>query len=145
MFSFEPYGIAYPRGDPAFADAVERTLRALAESREIVWIYDRWFVRPLPGGRSVDMPMSVELRRSFELHRTAAGLVRTCGLRGRASGVGAEEGATHRMRGGSGGARSSPGELATDALPLPARRGEGWGEGRGGKDCLGLETSTAGF
>ena len=67
MFSFEPYGIAYPRGDPAIADAVERTLRALAESREIVWTYDRWFVRPLPGGRSVDMPMSVELRRSFEL------------------------------------------------------------------------------
>ena len=67
MFSFEPYGIAYPRGDPALADVVERTLRALAERREIVWIYDRWFVRPLPGGRSVDMPMSVELRRSFEL------------------------------------------------------------------------------
>ncbi len=67
LFSFEPYGIAYPRGDPAIADAVARTLRALAESREIVWTYDRWFVRPLPGGRSVDMPMSVELRRSFEL------------------------------------------------------------------------------
>jgi glutamate/aspartate transport system substrate-binding protein len=66
-FSFEPYGIAYPRGDPAFVDVVERTLRTLAESREIVWIYDRWFVRTLPGGRSVDMPMSVELRRSFEL------------------------------------------------------------------------------
>lgn len=67
LFSFEPYGIAFPRGDPAIADAVARTLRALAESREIVWTYDRWFVRPLPGGRSVDMPMSVELRRSFEL------------------------------------------------------------------------------
>ncbi len=67
MFSFEPYGIAFPRGEAAFADAVERTLRALAESREIAWIYNRWFVRPLPGGRSVDMPMSVELRRAFEL------------------------------------------------------------------------------
>jgi glutamate/aspartate transport system substrate-binding protein len=67
MLSFEPYGIMYPREDPALADAVERTLRGLAESREIVWIYDRWFVRPLPSGQRLDLPMSVELRRSFEL------------------------------------------------------------------------------
>ena len=45
MLSFEPYGIMYARGDGALADAVERTLRGLAESREIPWIYDRWFVR----------------------------------------------------------------------------------------------------
>jgi glutamate/aspartate transport system substrate-binding protein len=67
MLSFEPYGIMYPRDDPALADVVARTFRTLAESREIVWLYNRWFVRPLPGGRSIGMPMSVELRRSFEL------------------------------------------------------------------------------
>lgn len=67
MLSFEPYGLAYARGEPALADAVERTLRTLARSREIVWIYDRWFVRPLPGALAVGMPMSVELRRSFEV------------------------------------------------------------------------------
>ena len=48
MLSFEPYGIMYPRDDAALGDAVDRTLRTLAESREIVWLYDRWFVRPLP-------------------------------------------------------------------------------------------------
>ena len=67
MFSFEPYGIMVPRGEAALVDAAERTLRTLAASREITWIYNRWFVRPLPGGRSLDLPMSVELRRSFEL------------------------------------------------------------------------------
>lgn len=67
LISFEPYGIVYPRGDAALSDAVERTFRALAASREIVWIYDRWFVRPLPGGRRIGIPMSVELRRSFEV------------------------------------------------------------------------------
>jgi glutamate/aspartate transport system substrate-binding protein len=67
MLSFEPYGIVYPRDDAALADAVARTLRALAESREIVWLYDRWFVRPLPSGRRLDLPMGVELRRSLEL------------------------------------------------------------------------------
>jgi glutamate/aspartate transport system substrate-binding protein len=59
--------IMYPRDDPALDDVVERTLRALAASREIVWIYDRWFVRPLPSGRRLGMPMSEQLRRSFEL------------------------------------------------------------------------------
>lgn len=67
LFSFEPYGIALARGEPALADAAERALRDLAISREIQWIYDRWFVRPLPGRPSLDMPMSVQLRRSLEL------------------------------------------------------------------------------
>jgi glutamate/aspartate transport system substrate-binding protein len=67
LLSFEPYGIMYPRDDPALADVVERTLRTLAESREILWIYDRWFVRPLPSGERLGLPMSVQLRRSFEL------------------------------------------------------------------------------
>lgn len=67
LLSFEPYGIMFARDDPQLAGAVERTLRALAATREIVWIHDRWFVRPLPGGRTVGMPMNAQLRRSFEL------------------------------------------------------------------------------
>lgn len=67
MLSFEPYGIMYPRGDPALAEVVERALRALAQSREIVWIYNRWFVRPLPSGRQLNLPMSPQLSGSFEL------------------------------------------------------------------------------
>jgi glutamate/aspartate transport system substrate-binding protein len=67
MLSFEPYGIALPRGVPEIATAADRALRALAASREIEWIYDRWFVRPLPGGRAIDLPMSVETRRTLEL------------------------------------------------------------------------------
>lgn len=67
MLSLEPYGIMYSRGDTALADAVERTLRGLAESREITWIYNRWFVRQLPSGERLGLPMSPQLRRSFEL------------------------------------------------------------------------------
>lgn len=67
LLSFEPYGIMYPRDDPALAEVVDRTLRGLAASREIVWIYNRWFVRPLPSGRRLDLPMSPQLRRSLEL------------------------------------------------------------------------------
>jgi glutamate/aspartate transport system substrate-binding protein len=67
MLSLEPYGIIYARDDGALADAVERTLRGLAESREITWIYDRWFVQQLPSGGRIGLPMSTQLRRSFEL------------------------------------------------------------------------------
>jgi len=67
MLSFEPYGIAYPQNEPALADAVDRTLRELAANREILWIYDRWFVRALPFGGRIDLPMGIELRRSLEL------------------------------------------------------------------------------
>jgi ABC-type amino acid transport substrate-binding protein len=67
LLSFEPYGIMFPRDDPAFAELVGRSLRDLAGTREIVWIYDRWFTRPLPSGGSLDLPMGVQLRRSFEL------------------------------------------------------------------------------
>jgi glutamate/aspartate transport system substrate-binding protein len=67
MLSFEQYGIMYPRDDPSLAEVVDRALRELAASREILWIYDRWFVRPLPSGGRMDLPMGVELRRSLEL------------------------------------------------------------------------------
>lgn len=67
MLSFEPYGIMYPRDDPALADVVTRALRALAESREIVWIYNRWFMRPLPSGRQLALPMGPQLSGSLEL------------------------------------------------------------------------------
>jgi glutamate/aspartate transport system substrate-binding protein len=67
MFSFEPYGIMYARNDPEFAAVVERALRDLAASREIVGIYNRWFLRALPSGGRVDLPMGAQLRRSLEL------------------------------------------------------------------------------
>lgn len=67
MLSFEPYGLMYARNDAALADVVGRTLRTLAATREIVWIYDRWFTRALPDGATIGLPMSVELRRSFEV------------------------------------------------------------------------------
>jgi ABC-type amino acid transport substrate-binding protein len=67
LLSFEPYGLVYARGEAALGDAVDRTLRGLAASRELVWLYDRWFTRPLPDGGTVGLPMGVHLRRSFEV------------------------------------------------------------------------------
>ncbi len=74
MLSFEQYGIMYPRDDPALAEVVDRTLRELAASREILWIYDRWFVRALPSGGQLDLPDERRAPALARAHRAAAGL-----------------------------------------------------------------------
>jgi len=51
---------------PGNRRAVDPAQNTVAASREIVWIYNRWVVRPLLSGVLLGMPMSVRLRRSFE-------------------------------------------------------------------------------
>ena len=65
--SHEPYALAFQRDDPAFAAVVGRTFRRLATSRDIVAIYDRWFVRPLPSGERLRLPMSGELEELWHI------------------------------------------------------------------------------
>ena len=48
--SYDPYGLMYRKDDPDFGAVVERTFRRLAESREIVQMYDKWFQGRLPSG-----------------------------------------------------------------------------------------------
>ena len=43
QLSFEPYGIALPRGDANFRLAVNSGLASIYRSGEIVEIFDRWF------------------------------------------------------------------------------------------------------
>ena len=66
LLSREPYGIMFARDDAPLAQAVDTAFRRLAASRELRLIYDRWFLRPLPSGIRLGLPMSAELRRSFE-------------------------------------------------------------------------------
>ncbi len=67
LLSYEPYGIMFARDDRPLAEAVDAAFRRLAASRELRWIYNRWFLRPLPSGIRLGLPMSAELQRSFEL------------------------------------------------------------------------------
>ncbi len=59
--SYDPYGLMYRKDDPDFAAVVERTFTRLAQSREIVQMYNRWFQTRLPSGESLDLPMSPQL------------------------------------------------------------------------------------
>jgi ABC-type amino acid transport substrate-binding protein len=65
--SYEPYAIMFRKADPAFASLVANTFQRLAQSRELRWIYDRWFLKRLPTGERLRIAMSEELAHEFEL------------------------------------------------------------------------------
>jgi len=64
--SYDPYGIMFRRNDPAFAALVKRTFEELAESRELARLYEQWFLRKLPSGRTLGIQMSPQLESIFE-------------------------------------------------------------------------------
>jgi glutamate/aspartate transport system substrate-binding protein len=67
LLSYEPYGIMYARDDPALDAVVRHTFRRLATSREIRAIYNTWFLRPLPSGVRLGLPMSPQLEGVFQI------------------------------------------------------------------------------
>lgn len=67
FLSYDPYGLMYRKDDPQMAEVVNRTFRELAESRELEYVYRRWFLRKLPDGARLKLPMSAQLRELFEI------------------------------------------------------------------------------
>ena len=62
-FRVEPYGIMIRKDDPQFKALVDKTLAGLMKSGEIVKIYDKWFLYPIPPkGVNMNLPMSKELK-----------------------------------------------------------------------------------
>jgi glutamate/aspartate transport system substrate-binding protein len=61
FLSYDPYGVMFRKGDAPLAALVDDTFHQLAEDREIERRYNRWFLRKLPSGVSLDLPMSAQL------------------------------------------------------------------------------------
>jgi ABC-type amino acid transport substrate-binding protein len=61
FLSYDPYGIMFRSNDPQLADLVTATMRALASSRELEQTYTKWFLRQLPTGQRLNLPMSAQL------------------------------------------------------------------------------------
>ncbi|MEP7102929.1 MAG: amino acid ABC transporter substrate-binding protein [Burkholderiales bacterium] len=61
FLSYDPYGVMYRKDDAQLTRLVNDTFHALAEDREIERRYNRWFLRKLPSGVSLDLPMSAQL------------------------------------------------------------------------------------
>ena len=66
FLSYDPYGIMYRKNDPALDALVKHTFERLAESRELARVYEQWFIRKLPSGRTLGISMSPQLRQIFE-------------------------------------------------------------------------------
>ena len=64
--SYDPYGIMYRKNEPALDTLVKRTFEKLAETRELARIYEQWFIRKLPSGKTLGISMSPQLRAIFE-------------------------------------------------------------------------------
>jgi glutamate/aspartate transport system substrate-binding protein len=59
--SYDPYGIMFRKDDPQLAQVVNDTFQELAADGEIDRQYTRWFLRRLPSGTSLNLPMSAQL------------------------------------------------------------------------------------
>ncbi len=66
FLSYDPYALMYRRDDPQMARLVRATFKALAADGELERRYKRWFLRRLPSGESLDLPMSPQLATIFE-------------------------------------------------------------------------------
>jgi glutamate/aspartate transport system substrate-binding protein len=65
--SYDPYGLVYRRDDPAFAAVVERAFARMASERRIAELYNKWFLRRLPTGETLNLPMSAQLEEVFRM------------------------------------------------------------------------------
>jgi glutamate/aspartate transport system substrate-binding protein len=65
--SYDPYGLAYRRDDPAFASLVERTFGRIAGERRLAELYNKWFLRRLSTGETLNLPMSPQLAEIFRM------------------------------------------------------------------------------
>jgi glutamate/aspartate transport system substrate-binding protein len=65
--SYDPYGLMYRKDDPDFAAVVDRTFSRLAQSRELVQLYNKWFQQRLPTGETLNLPMSPQLEEIFRV------------------------------------------------------------------------------
>ena len=61
FLSYDPYGIMFRKGEAQLARIVNDSFHDLAADREIERRYNRWFLRKLPSGVSLDLPMSAQL------------------------------------------------------------------------------------
>lgn len=67
FLTYADYALMLRKDDPEFAELVERAFGKLAGSREIVAIYEKWFLKPLPSGVRLNLPMSPHLEEVFRV------------------------------------------------------------------------------
>ena len=65
--SYEPYAILFRKGDAQLAGLVEQGFRKLATNHDFAPLYRKWFMRRLPTGEQLGIPISPQLEGSFRM------------------------------------------------------------------------------
>jgi glutamate/aspartate transport system substrate-binding protein len=65
--SYDPYGIMFHKGEPQLSAVVERTFRKLGSNRDLIPLYNKWFVARLPTGEKLNVAMSPQLEEAFKV------------------------------------------------------------------------------
>jgi glutamate/aspartate transport system substrate-binding protein len=65
--SYDPYGIMYRKGEPQLTAVVERTFRKLGSNRDLMPLYNKWFVARLPTGEKMNVEISPQLEEAFKV------------------------------------------------------------------------------
>ena len=64
--SYDPYGIMFRKGEPQFAAVVDRTFRKLGSGRDLIPLYNKWFMSRLPTGEKLNVAISPQLEEAFK-------------------------------------------------------------------------------
>src|SRR6201986_1845683 len=65
--SYDPYGIMFRKGEPQLAGVVERAFRKLGSNRDLIPLYNKWFVSRLPTGEKLNVAISPQLEEAFKV------------------------------------------------------------------------------
>ena len=71
--SYDPYGIMFRKGEPQLKAVVERTFRKLGSNRDLIPLYNKWFVGRLPTGEKLGVSISPQLEEAFKVLDDSAG------------------------------------------------------------------------
>src|SRR6202048_3653122 len=65
--SYDPYGIMFRKGEPQLAAVVERAFRKLGSNRDLIPLYNKWFISRLPTGEKMNVAISPQLEDAFKV------------------------------------------------------------------------------
>src|SRR6201985_571729 len=71
--SYDPYGVMFRKGEPQLTAVVERTFRKLGSNRDLIPLYNKWFVGRLPTGEKLNVAISPQLEEAFKVLDDSAG------------------------------------------------------------------------
>src|SRR6476619_3494437 len=65
--SYDPSGIMFRKGEPQLKAVVERTFQKLGSGRDLIPLYNKWFVGRLPTGEKLGVSISPQLEEAFKV------------------------------------------------------------------------------